>query len=112
LYLGGNDVGQWRHAAEYAGRAVSEGERANMPHAVIQGLAYESLAHSSLGQPTEAVALSTRAVALLEERQHIEGAEEEIYFIHSRVLAANGRAQEARAALEQAFSEMMTKADG
>lgn len=111
LYLGSDKTDEWEWAARYAARAVAEGERANLPHAVIQGLAYGAFAQLRLGHPDAGLALSARAVALLEQRQHIEGAEEEIYYLHSRLLQANGRAQDAHLTLERAFSEMMTKAD-
>jgi len=48
---------------------------------------------------------------LLKARGHIEGAEEEIYFVHSQVLAAIGCAPEAQDALQQAYDELLTKAD-
>jgi len=111
LYLDQDNPAAGQPAAEYASRAVAEAERADLPHGVIQGLAYQALACLRLGQAVEALELSSRAVTLLKARGHIEGAEEEIYFVHSQVLAAIGCAPEAQDALQQAYDELLTKAD-
>lgn len=111
LYLGAGEPAQWQAAVEYAARAVKEGESANLPHTVIQGLAYGAFASLHLEKGADALELGTRAIELLEQRKYIEGAEEEIYFIYSRVLAANGRAEDAQTALARAYAEMIKKAD-
>lgn len=111
LLLDRQDSTAWGLADEYAARAVEQGTRANLPHAVIQGLAYRARAHLRPGHLDEALELSARAVALLQERSAIEGTEEEIYFIHCQALAANGRLEEAATMGQRAFDEMMTKAD-
>lgn len=111
LYLKGSDPAAWETAAGYAARATTEGERAHLPHAIIQGLAYRALAQLHMGRTHEALGLSERAVALLDERRYIEGAEQEIYFIHSRVLDANGRRAAAEEMWQRAYDDMMTKAD-
>lgn len=111
LYLGGNHASAWETADSYAARAATEGERAQLPHAIIQGMAYRALAQLRLGGTQEALGLSERAVALLDERRYIEGAEQEIYLIRSRVLAANGLEAAAAEMWQRAYDDMMTKAD-
>jgi DNA-binding SARP family transcriptional activator len=111
LHVERDDLASWRLAEEYARRAAIEAERADLPHGVIQGSSYQALACLKQGRPTEALVFSTKAVDLLRARRHIEGAEEEIYFIHSQTLAANDHRIEARKALQEAYGEMMAKAD-
>jgi len=110
LYLEQDDSAGWPLAAQYAGRAVTEAEQADLPHGLIQALAYQAAALARLGKTDAALELSGRAVALLIARKHIEGAEEEVYFLHSQVLTAAGRAAEAQAALRLACEAVTTKA--
>ncbi len=87
LHAERDDPASWRLAEEYARRAATEAERADLPHGVIQGFSYRALACLKQGRPKEALQFSGQAVDLLRARRHIEGAEEEIYFIHSQTLA-------------------------
>jgi tetratricopeptide (TPR) repeat protein len=111
LYGGGTSKTAWKHADAYACRAVVEAERAHLPHGVIQGLAQRALVRVRLGDPAEALKFSERAVDLLAELRIMEGPEEEVYWIHSRVLTANHQSRSARAALARAAAEMSSKAE-
>lgn len=64
-----------------------------------------------MGQTDQAHRLSARPIKQPQERKHIEWAEEEVYWIHSQFVFANGQAAESRRALIQARDEMMDTAN-
>ncbi|MBI4508288.1 MAG: protein kinase [Deltaproteobacteria bacterium] len=96
---------------ELARSAAKLGHMARMPIGEIFGTAVEGLALRALGHPSEAADRSARAVAVLDQANETEGAEE-ILFIHARLASEAGRAEEARVAMERALQAMQSKAQG
>jgi tetratricopeptide (TPR) repeat protein len=105
---GGSDLHRAARAAE---DAVARARQATLTGAEIQALSRQAEATGRLGQLEEALALSQQAMDLLARQKHIEGAEEEIYFVHFQLLTVAGRIEEAMAVLDQARASLQRKLD-
>ncbi len=104
----GSDLHRAVRAAE---DAVTCARQATLIGAEIQALSRQAEATARLGQLPEALMLSQQAMDLLAQQKHIEGAEEEVYFVHFQLLTVEGRAEEALAVLDQARASMQRKLD-
>ncbi|HEU5057775.1 MAG TPA: hypothetical protein VFU21_14690, partial [Kofleriaceae bacterium] len=82
-------------AVAAADRALECARAATLVGAEIIALARRAEALRRLGKAEEALASSTRAVELLEQQKYLEGSEEEVLFVHHRVLAGVGNPEAA-----------------
>jgi DNA-binding SARP family transcriptional activator len=88
--------------------AVSEqlGELAYLPEL----LAYQGLAHLGLGQRTEGLNLTGRAMLAMAQGEVSEEVIPEIIYAHAMALAANGQEAEANRTLSQAYERLLAGA--
>jgi predicted ATPase/tRNA A-37 threonylcarbamoyl transferase component Bud32 len=98
-------------AAEAAEEAAALARRATLTGAEIQALTRQAAARWRLGHLDQALELSRQAVEMLDQQQHIEGAEEEVYLVHHDILVAAGWPDAAAATLECARASLQRKLD-
>jgi predicted ATPase/tRNA A-37 threonylcarbamoyl transferase component Bud32 len=103
--------GDLHRAARAAEDAVARARQATLIGAEIQALSRQAEATARLGQLPEALSLSQQAMDLLAQQKHIEGAEEEVYFVHFQLLTVEERTEDAAAVLDQARASMQRKLD-
>jgi tetratricopeptide (TPR) repeat protein len=96
-------------AAEVAAQSVVTARTAGLTGAEIQALSRQAQAWLHSGDTAGALALSTRAVELLEAQQYIEGSEEEVHFTQFRVLEASGEPAAAQVYLGKAAAGVKRK---
>ena len=97
-------------ALELAHSATELAHKMPMLVGEIYGLAVQGLALAKLGRLDEATERSARAVALLEDDEQTEGAEQ-ILHIHAMLCERAGRGADAVATIKAAHAEMLGKAD-
>jgi tetratricopeptide (TPR) repeat protein len=95
-------------ALEMAKSSTEWARKMPMLVGIIYGLAFQGLALSRLGRHDEAIACIDEAIQLLEGARP-EGAEH-VHRWRAEVLAAAGKLDAARAALERANTEVLAKA--
>jgi serine/threonine protein kinase/predicted ATPase len=96
-------------ALELAQSATRLAQQAPMPIGEVYGLAMEASCLGALGRAGEAADRARRALERMESIENPEGAEE-IFWIHARLAGEAGRADEARASLRRAVTEVQSKA--
>ena len=89
-------------AGEAVQRARDVASRSGLVDVEVLGLARLAELALEAGDPAAADENSARAVELLEQHGNIQGPDEVVYYVRSRVLAALGRRDEAGAARERA----------
>src|SRR5205823_7088979 len=92
-------------ALEMAKSSTEWARKMPMMVGIIYGLTFQALALSRLGRHAEAVAASDEAVRNLQEGARPEGAEH-VHRWRSEILAAAGRAADAKAAANRAAAEV------
>ncbi len=97
-------------ALELAHSATELARKMPMLVGEIYGLSVQGLALAKLGRLDEATANSARAVALLEDDEQTEGAEQ-ILHIHAKLCERAGRRADAVATIKAAHAELVGKAD-
>jgi tetratricopeptide (TPR) repeat protein len=95
-------------ALEAGTQAAMTARQARLVGPEIEGLSRQAEAMWHAGYLDAALALSTRAIRLLNRQHYVEGSEEEIYFRHFRLLEAAG-APEAGAFLQRAWEGYQRK---
>jgi tetratricopeptide (TPR) repeat protein len=90
LLLRRSGDGDEEAAVAAADRALECARAATLVGAEIIALARRAEALRRLGRADDALASSRRAIELLEEQKYLEGSEEEVRFVHHRVLAGMG----------------------
>jgi len=116
LLLRRGGEGDEEAAVAAADRALECARAATLVGAEIVALTRRAEALRRLGKSQEALASSSRAVELLADQNYLEGSEEEVLFVHYRVLSGMGDPKaadflaEARSGVERKL-EMLTNPD-
>jgi DNA-binding SARP family transcriptional activator len=99
LWIGGGYAAALDHLRQAHALCERQGELAFVPEV----LAYQGLAHLGLEQPTEAMALTRRAVTSMAQGDVSGEVIPEICYAHAMALAANGQEEQARDYLKGAY---------
>jgi serine/threonine protein kinase/tetratricopeptide (TPR) repeat protein len=104
------DPGDAEAASTCASAATAISRRAALVGTEIQGLSRQAAALLVRGDDAAALQSSAAAIALLDQQRFIEGAEEEILFVHAQLLAARSDPA-ADTYLRRAHDEVARKRD-
>ena len=109
VLLDRDQPGDADQALAAAGRGLEAARAATLVGAEIVALTRRAEALRRLGRVGEAEGSSMRAVAMLEEQRYLEGSEEEVWWVHHRVLDGLGEAEAARVLERRARSGLERK---
>ncbi len=100
------EQGRYTEALGYLDRVVSMLGEAGLRGLEVGTLSEKGRAHLGLGELRLALDCSTRAIQVLEAQHGMISQAHRFYFIHYRILQANGRTDEATRYLQKAYDEL------
>jgi DNA-binding SARP family transcriptional activator len=102
--------GQHEAALDYFQQAYATSERIGELAYLPELLAYRGLAHLGLGQPSQGLRLTSRAMLAIAQEEISDEVIPEIAYAHAMALSANGRVVEADRTLVQAYECLLAGA--
>jgi len=101
-----SDHGQYEKALDYFQRVFDLLNLVGLKGLEIETLSEQSRTHLGLGQLSQALDCSTRAIGILEAERGIATEAQRFYFTHFQILKANQRMGEAKIYVQKAYDEL------